>query len=156
MADNLNHSDVNTLCEIVTKSEHLKADEHSSYFTKTKFMNDYSLIFDKQDYDKTSDPRNIKGRFNRQNFESNQKLSTPDSFDTMAKEGKMLWEIPFIWDNFSEDNDSSASGESSEYDSEDEDNDQMLEMIRNLLTPDTSKKVVNQVRKGGGLRFFIA
>lgn len=42
MADNLNHSDVNVICEIVTKSMHMEADEHSTYFTKTKFMNNFS------------------------------------------------------------------------------------------------------------------
>ena len=42
MADSMNHSDVNILCEIVTKSLHKEADEESSYFTKTKYMNNYS------------------------------------------------------------------------------------------------------------------
>ena len=46
MADNLNHSDVNNTCEIITKSLHLFADEESSYFTKEKYMNNYSVVFD--------------------------------------------------------------------------------------------------------------
>ena len=49
MADNLNHSDVNVTCEVVTKSLHLQANEESAYFTKTKFMNNYSAIFDQKE-----------------------------------------------------------------------------------------------------------
>jgi len=45
MADNLNHSDVNVVCEIVTKSLHREANEESTYFTKSKFMNDYRTVF---------------------------------------------------------------------------------------------------------------
>lgn len=45
MADNFNHADVDTTCEIVTKSLHKQADEDSTYFTKSKFMNDYSNVF---------------------------------------------------------------------------------------------------------------
>ncbi len=45
MADNLNHSDVNVLCEVVTHSLHMNPDEDSHYFTKTKFMDDFSLAF---------------------------------------------------------------------------------------------------------------
>jgi hypothetical protein len=42
MADNLNHSDVNVVLEIVTKSVHLSADEESTYFYKAKYMNNYA------------------------------------------------------------------------------------------------------------------
>jgi hypothetical protein len=69
MADNLNHADVTIIFEIITKSLHLEADEKSNYFTKTKYMNDYSVLFKEEDFAKTKDPRNITGRFNRENFE---------------------------------------------------------------------------------------
>jgi len=45
MADNFNHSNIKTVSEIVTKTLHLQADQESSYFTQTKYMNNYSPIF---------------------------------------------------------------------------------------------------------------
>jgi hypothetical protein len=45
MADNLNHSDVTVVQEIVNTKMHLKGDKTSKYFTKTKFMNDYSINY---------------------------------------------------------------------------------------------------------------
>jgi hypothetical protein len=66
MADNFNHSDVNTINEIVSKSLHLSADPASNYFTKTKFMNDYSSgpIF-------AADELISKGRLNKDHYEIN-------------------------------------------------------------------------------------
>lgn len=65
MADNLNHADVTIIFEIITRSLHLEADESTNYFTKTKYMNDYSALFSEEDFKYTSDPRNITGRFNK-------------------------------------------------------------------------------------------
>ena len=45
MADNFNHCDVNVSFEFIHKDLHLKADENSTYFGKSKFMNDYSCIY---------------------------------------------------------------------------------------------------------------
>lgn len=45
MADTLNHSDIAITSEMVSKSMHQASDEDSSYFTKDKFMNDYSTLF---------------------------------------------------------------------------------------------------------------
>ncbi len=49
MADNFNHADVCITCEVVTKSKHLEADEKSTYFTRSKFMNNYSTIFSEEE-----------------------------------------------------------------------------------------------------------
>ena len=45
MADNYNHSDCTTVQEIIHKQMHMEADEDSTYFCKTKYMNDYSFMF---------------------------------------------------------------------------------------------------------------
>lgn len=75
MADTLNHSDVTVSFEIITRSMHLAADEQSTYFTKTKYMNDYSSLFNPTEEpiaeDSTPVASNIKGRFNRKNFTAN-------------------------------------------------------------------------------------
>ena len=82
MADNYNHSNVNVVQEIIHKRIHLEADESSKYFTKTKYMNDYSFIFQEElkQFDSSSEQSefnynsklNIKGRFIEQNYEANQ------------------------------------------------------------------------------------
>jgi hypothetical protein len=100
MADNLNHKDVSVTSEIVTKSLHIEADEQSQYFTKTKFMNDYSILFSKSEIN--SNPLNIKGRLNLLNYEHNQSYVSVASF---KQSDKPLWEIPFLKDSFNEDND---------------------------------------------------
>jgi len=51
---------------------HLEASRQSKYFTKTKFMNDYSVCFDESDY--AGDERmtrNVKGYFNKDNYLAN-------------------------------------------------------------------------------------
>ena len=46
MADNCNHSDVTVVQEILNKQMHLEAEPGTTYFTKTKMMNDYSINFE--------------------------------------------------------------------------------------------------------------
>lgn len=118
MADVFNHSDVNVLCEIVTKSLHLIADEESSYFTKAKYMNNYHAIFKKEDVKNDYDFYNVNGRFNKENFYQNQKLYEPSQFKLHSAD-KDIWEVPWIRDVYNEDNDS--SDEESEEESEEED-----------------------------------
>lgn len=62
MADNMNHKDVNVLCEILTKSLHKKGTESGKYFTKAKFMNNFSQVFTKDEQESYPD---ILGRFNK-------------------------------------------------------------------------------------------
>lgn len=77
MGDNCNHSDVTIVQEIVHKSMHLIADRSSQYFTKTKFMNDYTICFDEESYagDRIR-TMNVKGRYNKDNFEENKRLTS--------------------------------------------------------------------------------
>ena len=72
MADNCNHSDVTNKKQVVNKKMHPEAELSSKYFTKTKYMNDYSICFDEEDYMGDSQATlNIKGRFNKANFKQN-------------------------------------------------------------------------------------
>ena len=76
MADNCNHSDVTVVQEIVHKEMHLIADRTSQYFTRTKYMNDYSIVFDDSNYsDDRTKTLNVKGRFNHDNYESNKQFT---------------------------------------------------------------------------------
>jgi hypothetical protein len=45
MADNLNHSDVNVVLELIHKSIHLKPEEENTYFYKAKYMNSYAQVY---------------------------------------------------------------------------------------------------------------
>ena len=78
MADNLNHSDVTVVQEIVNTKMHLRADKTSKYFTKTKFMNDYSINYASDGAWKNSEIKtlNVKGRFNAENYEANKQFTS--------------------------------------------------------------------------------
>ena len=45
MADNYNHSHSSVTQEIIHKEMQMEADEKSNYFNRTKYMNDYSFMF---------------------------------------------------------------------------------------------------------------
>lgn len=74
MADNINHSDINAVNEIIQKEFHPKATFRSDgYFRKTKFMNDYSHLYSEQELAQLDEQgkKNVYGRFNRELFEKN-------------------------------------------------------------------------------------
>ena len=75
-ADNHNHSDVTVVQEIVHKQMHLEADRDSTYFTKTKYMNDYTVCFDESEYSGSEKlTKNVKGYYNRSNYEANKQFT---------------------------------------------------------------------------------
>ena len=77
MADNCNHSDVTVVQEIVHKQKHLEANRQSSYFTKTKYMNDYSVCYDNDEYEgDASKTLNVKGRYSKANYEANKQFTS--------------------------------------------------------------------------------
>ena len=153
MADNLNHSDVNVVLELINKSIHLEENEESTYFYKAKYMNNYSQVYSAEEIKQKPV---ILGRFNKENFEENNKLSDPNEFITHAKT-KFIWQIPFLCDNFDEDNDTDReSSDEEEYDEEDPGvMAKMVDLLKNLMTKKTSQKALAEIRKGGGLKFFV-
>ena len=78
MADNMNHSDTNVIFEMITQSVHLQADFTSSYFSRSKFMNDYWAIFERDGHSLSGefDLINARGRFNHDNFLINKKAES--------------------------------------------------------------------------------
>ena len=87
-ADNCNHSDVTIVQEIVNKKMHLKASRHSKYFTKTKFMNDYSACFDESDYaGDERKTRKVKGFFSKDNYEANSQFSSVSNMKKAIDQG---------------------------------------------------------------------
>ena len=115
MADNCNHSDVTVVQEIVNKPMHLTADTSSKYFTRTKFMNDYSLNFEPGDYEGDEfRTKNVTGRYSRRNYLSNQQFSSVEKIKAALNAGIQLWDVPCIRDHFTEDNDTEDEDSDSE------------------------------------------
>jgi hypothetical protein len=46
MADNLNHSDLTVINETINLDFQIQGDKDFLYFTRDKFMNDYSALYD--------------------------------------------------------------------------------------------------------------
>ena len=122
MADNCNHSDVTVVQEILNKPMHLEAERSSKYFTKTKFMNDYSINFQPSEYEHDADlTLNVKGRFSRENFEKNRRFTDLDAIkaalagtnNNINGNGSVvdLWDVPCIREKYEEDNDTEEEGE---------------------------------------------
>lgn len=153
MADNLNHSDVNVVLELIHKSIHLQPNEESTYFYKAKYMNNYSQVYTAQEIKENPI---ILGRFNKENFEENNKLSDTNEFRAQS-ETKFIWQIPFLCDTFDEDNDTDKeSSDEDEYYEEDPGvMSKMVDLLKNLMSKKTSQKALAEIRKGGGLKFFV-
>ena len=106
MADNHNHSDVTVVQEILNKQMHLEADKDNKYFTKTKFMNDYSICFNQAEYEgNTTNTTNIKGRYSKANFEANQQFNSVENIKIALATKAQLWDVHCIRENYQEDND---------------------------------------------------
>ena len=77
MADMLNHSDIDVQYEVFIKQLHLNDMENKDYYTRSKYMFDYSELYSQEELDSISkDERkqlNVKGRFNQFNFRANQR-----------------------------------------------------------------------------------
>ena len=89
MADNINHSDVTVVQEIFNSEMHPQADRSTAYFTKTKYMNDYSVNYDPEtlaglEGDKLA---NVKGWFNRANYEANKQFTECAKIKEALKNG---------------------------------------------------------------------
>ena len=117
MADNCNHSDVTVVQEILNKTMHLEAERSSKYFTKTKYMNDYSIAYQPSEYENDAERTlNIKGRYSRANFEANRRFTDLDAIKSALastnSDGSVvdLWDVPCIREKYEEDNDTEEEG----------------------------------------------
>ena len=66
----------------------MEADEKSDYFTKEKYIIDYSLLFEEELKELQGDSKterdirmNIEGRFIKENFEANERYTSVKSFE---------------------------------------------------------------------------
>jgi hypothetical protein len=116
MGDNFNHQDVTVVQELVNVQMHLEGDPTSSYFTRSKFMNDFTPLFEEHGYEhhlenKTEKERqaamkNVKGHFDRPLFNKNRAGTHLETWKhLMETTDADIWDVPFIRDTFDEDND---------------------------------------------------
>jgi hypothetical protein len=75
MADNLNHNSVDITMELINIRKHIEAEKDASYFKISKFLNDYSTLYEEKlllkDAAELGDEQaelNIKGRFNNKKY----------------------------------------------------------------------------------------
>ena len=123
VADNFNHSNVQTEFSIFHKKMHLECNRDSQYFTKTRFMNDFSLCYDQSEYNYSEQlTKNVQGHYNKGNFEANKKFSEVESIKAAIDQGIELWNVPCIRETFTEDNDTTESEESEEEEEEQTEN----------------------------------
>ena len=78
-------------------------------------MNDYSMCFDESEYIGSEKlTKNVKGYFNKGNYEANKKFTTVENIEATIDQGMQLWDIPCIRETYKEDNDTEESEESDE------------------------------------------
>ena len=144
-ADNCNHQDVTVVQEIIHKGLHLIAPRKSAYFTKTKYMNDYTINYEESDY--ANDPiktANVKGRYNKQNFEENKQFTSIQKMKDALQAGIQLWDVPCIRETYTEDNDTEEDDESDEEESKE--SSKMLNTLNSMLSD--RKATMKDIKKG--------
>jgi hypothetical protein len=128
---------------VFNKELHPKDKAAGSYFTRSKYMNDYSHLFSANEIDSLyKDERqklNIRGRFNVINFRANQnKYWNCATFAEKAKHGIRLWDIPWIRRRYEQDNDDTDEDESEE--EEKNDNSQQPNLAKEIMKQAESLK----------------
>ena len=140
MADNLNHSDVTVVQEIINKPMHLDVDSSSKYFTRTKMMNDYSINFRREQYEGDFvRTKNVTGRYSRRNYHSNNQFMSVEKIKSALEAGIQLWDVPTIRDQFTEDNDT-------EEESSEEEEKGQLDNLSQLL--ENRRATMRDLKKG--------
>lgn len=140
MADNLNHSHISVINETIHLDLQTKVDKSSKYFTKDKFMNDYSQLYNEEQI--ALYKQNVTGYFNREKFNENVKKYSLENWKEEIKE-KDLWEVSYREEDCDEDNDTSEEEEDEDFDAEYETKTKSEKFGADLLNP---KK---------GFKFFI-
>lgn len=110
----------------MNKTQHLFANQKDKYFTRSKFMNDFSEIFDDcpksqklisegSEHEQKTFNANIKGHFDREKYEENTlNYGVQKWRQLLDHQDIAIWEVPFVRDTYDEDNDTTESEESEE------------------------------------------
>ena len=154
MADNLNHSHATCVNEAINVSYHINYEAKKpfyggvprKYFTRDKFMNDYSTVFTPEQIEKSA--INVKGgRFSRENFNKNIEKYSMNTLRREREQGVKLWQMTYKEDDYDEDNDTEEEEES-----EEEEDDTILSKLETKKSEGRLSEIINP-RKG--FKFFI-
>ena len=157
MADNMNHSHSTCVNETINVKFHkmfVPQKPHGGvprkYFTRDKFMNDYSTAFTEQEVEEN--PVNILGgRFSRENFQKN---IDKYSFQTWMKEKEanvLLWEMTYKEEDYDEDNDTEEEEEDEDEDAEGD----VQERIKKDFEDTSGGRIAELINPRKGFKFFI-
>ncbi len=109
MADALNHNCVEISNETISLPLHPEGDTNGEYYRISKYLGDYSSIFlanpGTEEVMKQS-LNNIRGRFSRPLYQMNEAAMDVDNVTELLDTGKQIWQIPFKYNAYEEDNDS--------------------------------------------------
>jgi len=108
MADNVNHSCVDVTNEIINTELQKQGHLNPHYFRVSKFMGDYSAIYTARG-DSLADCKlaNVRGRLNNDQLRDDQALTSLENVRRiLEQEEKHIWDVPFIFQDYAEDNDS--------------------------------------------------
>jgi hypothetical protein len=156
MADNFNHSHVTCVNETINKPFHLaylaKKPSYGGvpkkYFTRDKFMNDYSAAFTEDEIE--SSPVNVMGgRFSRENFNKNIEKYSLETWRRERAQGVNVWAMTYKEEDYDEDNDTEEEEE------EEEESEEPEEMYRGLEEKKKSGKIAEIINPTKGFKFFI-
>lgn len=77
MFDTLNLGNVCSSHELVQTELHMTATPEDDYYSTSKYMNDYTIVFNEQDYkgDKML-AQKVRGNLNKSNFEQNKRYTS--------------------------------------------------------------------------------
>lgn len=163
MADNLNHSHGTCINEAVHRefqARYLPRAQDKNYggvpkkyFTREKFMNDYSTMFD-ETYIEQYPVNILGGRFSRENFKKNIEKYSLQTWQRELKEGVPLWSMTYKEEDYEEDNDTEEEDE----ESEDEDPEATHQRLMQDLTLGKDRvdgRLAKLINPKKGFKFFI-
>lgn len=154
MADNCNHSHgtcVNETIHTNFQSDYLPLKQNNvkvprKYFTREKFMNDYSAAFTSEQIEANN--ANITGgRFSRDNFNHNIDKYSIETLRKEIDEQVPLWKMTFKFDDYDEDNDTEEEKSSDE--------EEGVELIKDMAATKESGRLTQLLNPRKGFKFFI-
>jgi hypothetical protein len=102
MADNFNHANELVSWGLLNTKMHMTAKPEDTYFHTERFMNNFSVLYANESLSELSleqrvnAKKNIKGYFDRTQFEKNNSKYSLETWKKQCKE-RDLWEIAYIW-----------------------------------------------------------
>ena len=114
MADNLNHSHITVVNETINLELQRYGDDNSKYYTKDKFMNDYSVLFEEENIENEQQKANIIGRFNRERYNINIQKYSLENWKKELEE-RQIWDVTYKGEDYEEDNDTSEEEDEEPY-----------------------------------------